>query len=190
MSANTRIDPNKLSAKLVLNTWANTRINFNKLLTYQYCITNSGNHIYEIGFIRQRIGDDYDVKKEKYQRYKQLCFKLIYIIALIRTFISICIKNSGDKIFIFNIIGKFDTSIESVRIHFNIYYGLMVTVALCGQLLHEQFSSPSSPWLEPFLMMRGLITPSDNGINDEIVLKKLLKRYLLISIFFNFFQYA
>jgi len=152
-----------------------TGINPNKLLPLKYRIPNAGNHIYEIGFIRQQIGE-YCTNKVKYNLYKRHLLKFIYISHMIKFIITANIRDTHKYRNILIIIGDLSIGLESIRIHYNIFVALLSLFCLLTQLLHERFSSPSSSWLRPFAMMKGLITPSDVGLNDSNEIIKFIKR--------------
>ena len=150
-------------------------INPNKLLPIKYRIPNAGNHMFEYGFIRYRIGDN-QTNVSKYNQFNKRIIKLIFLLNIIKFFTSAYIKDTQKYRKILLMIGDVSIGFESIRTHYNILFGIIAIFGFLTQLLHERFSSPSSSWLRPFAMMKGLIKPSDIELNNSNGIIKLLKR--------------
>jgi hypothetical protein len=145
-------------------------ININKYLPNNLIIESSGSHLYRTGLSLFPFGN-----KPRFRFCNPVFIWIITFIQLCKSFASLLINQSNDKIYIF--IGDI-FYFFGLKSHGNILYIFAIFLILSSLLSHYlKYKKGIKPiYLKPFEMMCGLVSPLSIGLYDYNDILKLLKK--------------
>jgi hypothetical protein len=150
-----------------------SRIDVYKILSDDYVIENSGQHLYLIGLSPINV-INYDGEPISHKKYRYYII-IVYLVFIIKSAMIILSSDLRDSELFAILIGDFTFYAPSIRIHFAVMYLVFCLISLIPQFLFNVDESRQS-WLRPFSMMHGSLTPAQVGITNERVVLKLLQR--------------
>jgi len=142
---------------------------FKKRLSQKYVSEYTLEHLLKIGLVRRT---DECLKINESKRY-YLLIRIMMLIMFVKSVLVLFVSNSDENKYIFLILGDFHYYSAPIQNHFNLMLAIMALVGLSAYPLNL---SSSSNTLKPFLMMSGLLTPFEVGLNNKKDIKLLLRR--------------
>jgi hypothetical protein len=149
-----------------------------RILSRDKIVEDAEKQLYNVRLLCKKLEQIYEPRNHRYYRYFII---FICIIFGIRCVASVYFYNNEEASKILAIyFGDFTYFIPQVRFHFNL---LCIAFAVLDIVCYIIFNcSKDLPWLNIFVMMKGLITPASIDLTTEQQITSLIKRTKLIFI--------
>jgi len=144
-----------------------------KLLGPKYVLKDALEHLNNIGIIKTTNGYE---EKNMIMKHQLIIHVPIWI-GFIRSLIALVLEKKIENEFLFLLIGDFHYYTPSYQNHYNV---MILVCSIIGLYSYRLKLNHSSNTLKPFLMIRGMLTPIEVGLNREKEIKMLLRRSKLI----------